>query len=529
MRALVALVLLAALFSGCMERDFEPIQDAGWRTGYTFAYEVEGSMESKGRMEVTGPQSESRNLDERVDLPPTPGGQLRVVMEDFSADGASYYVVVANDFLVARFPSFDLEGEMVAADAPFEHVFAVNKKDLKFQYANFQGQSCSQCPAPRLTIVESWFGDEPPGPVPFPLVRGKHIPADPSEGSFLFGPPMSVTVGGMSTMMGPYGDVDVVRITHESVDTPPFLNAILDGSEAEGMTIHRSVFEYDVKRELFFAPSLHAVVEDRVVMQITVDVDMEYEGSRMVWKQTGKAEVILRLTSASLEVQPPGTLATLAEQLGKVPEPPTETPPTTPPSSEQPVPLSVKASTDRLEVGETISFTITPPTGASSDTVETVITDSNGKFVETLQGTSVIWSPAEPGSYLATVTAFDGKTLHIFEHPFAVDQTIHATLQCGVVGVQTCPNMEFASPPGWSSIEVELVRNGGPTSNLAQGALVVAMNGDEAAREALSGGQAKATFTDGNNALAAWSVTYDSDVDVNPAFRVTARLTYPVE
>jgi hypothetical protein len=279
-----ALVAAAVVLSGCtaFAGGFETVESAGWQPGFRFVYGVEGEsriavVEREDGVQVRSEEeAETETLERRRTIE---------VVGTHEQDGRSYYLAVE---------TFHFSGNILQP-----RLVAFRTSDLAVSTAVITGEG--------IRVGDS----RSEGPVRFPLVAGDRYSY--GGGSQ---PRTDVRVHGMETVAGPDGPVRAVEVVH--VPDPDDLRRELAEDFAEDAEAEVEG-TWEMEMAAFFAPSLHAVVEER--MDVIVDAEVTYTKKGVEHRVTleGEFHARERLMEARLEPSAPLSLDALRALLSGLP------------------------------------------------------------------------------------------------------------------------------------------------------------------------------------------------------------------
>lgn len=487
MRAhLAGFSLIVLLLSGCSTppgEDFDPIASPDWRPGYHFGTETTVAISMDGIMESDG---ETERLDEDMPAQVVLTQQRTVLATDLgSADEPVYLVretMTSEGFQGRTGAGIELR--------PATRIVGIRAADLLPVSAS-------------LTATKATFGDLEPNShalVKFPLERGAswtttvnglHEVMDISEEWTI-----TSTVQGMETVPGPDGDVSAVRVHHE-LDVPDLeaLEAAMrEDAKESGATLERFDFQVEASVLTHYAPSLHAIVRNEVVADMTLDVAAQSNGRSF----EGRMHVVLRMTETLTEVQlvegPPADLASLLEDVVDIPE---IVPPPRPIAS--PLGLALKSDVAAPNAAEapTVTFTATTqrPVGPDDD-VTIRLFDAFGSLLDSTDGPSLAAKVDRMGLYrIVAEHRIDGglQGRAVLELPVRYEKDEQAG--CALIVVGSCSAFELPVTPDLARMSLEAT---GKLVGLPATELVVydGADGEVAATSFEPGGTASLEATD---------------------------------
>ncbi len=232
------------------------------------------------------------------------------------------------------------------------------------------------------------------------------------------------SVKGMSNIDGPYGSLQAVRIHHD-LEIPGLQDAIdaaRQSAEAQGIDIQRFEMTFEVDLDVFFAPSLHAIVLEAITFDITVDLAATqtveygpYAGESHSFEAYAKTsgQYAITLVGADLAEAPEtplsGNVASTIEPPA-LPDPQTQAETGPVGDDDSPGHLTAKASKAQINAAENPSVTFDADAGGAIGAVHWRLYDGAGVIVRQGEGTSFATTFDRPGLYQASFYTYDYAT-----------------------------------------------------------------------------------------------------------------------
>jgi hypothetical protein len=512
MRPLTGVTLalcLAFVLPGCVESSFETIPSAGWKAGNTFAYTLAGKASYLSHASVDGQAVDDASED--TPIGPMPLFSYRVINTQATDGMDPLYVAVASGANGITGPAVMLDSDHVDYQPQLDQATLV-----AFRQRNLEPVTIALAGKALTTAALSGGFDT----IRFPLKYGDSwdttIGGDVSVygGSSSSQPGVDVhsTVKGMSKIDGPYGKVDAVRIHHQ-FEVPGLQDAIDEaraGAQAQGIDVQQFDFTYDVSMDVFFAPSLHAIVLEALTFDIHINIEASQtepygpnqgRSHQFSAEAQSQGSIAIVLANVDLASAPETPLdSTVTSKIEPPALPSTDAPADTGPVGDDHSPghLNATASAKQINAAETPSVTFTADATGTLGAVRWVLYDGAGVIVRQGEGTQFSMAFDRPGAYQASFSAYDytSKSTLTAVVPLRADYKVDAEavvcppVSAGVGTVQNqCAARAVPMGAGLSKMTLSMARKplaGEP----GLGDLVVKQGGSEVARAKMNGNAA---------------------------------------
>lgn len=493
--ALVAAFLLSAGLAGCAsEGDFAPVANPGWLPGYGFVFTAEGTH----GLDVDIQQG-SQHVEQSDTEPfgPTDYLSLRVVDAAARIRGTGpLYLALANS-QEAR-DAFQAPDKLEDEGSTMDEALAFSPADLSYSVVRIV-PGCTDCPP----SLEQVVGEHPMAR--FPLARGSTWTTRGVRmpGNSGIEATATAEVGGLVTVDGPTGPVEAIHVHHAFAAEQPDLSDVPPGYE-----VHRLDIDLDAAADVYFAPSLHAIVLQEVAFRVRSDVDVTTPQGRVSGHATETLDYTLRLTGYDLTVRAATPLSGVPALLGTAADVPKGT--GVAPAAGA---LNATGSTQRAQVGDPAVVLSASGANLVPGSLAWEVRDGLGKVRRVAQGERVTFPTTEPGSFTAIVKATDqgGQPLEA-RFGFAVDLHGPRTMACGLV-VPTRPCAPVAVPisAGLQAATIRATRTAAAPA-AGEAALELRQAGQVVASAPFAGGTATVALT-GPVATNGWEVAYAAAFD----------------